>query len=188
MKVILISGSSRVQSSNKQLLAITEELLRKRDVATTIIDPKNYPLPLYDGDLEADQGIPENAMALARLIAWHDAVIFASPEYNGSLSAVLKNTLDWISRPNRENLTPLHGKKALLMCATASAAGGLSNLNHLHTILERMGAHCIPEKLVINRAYEELADLSDEKTEALNHRLASVLDVFINIHKTEKAA
>ena len=96
-KVLAFSGSTRMDSFNKKLAKEAEEIARQMGAETTFIDLKNFPIPLYDADIFAEQGTPENAQYLQTLMMESDAIIIASPNYNGSFSATLKNVLDWAS-------------------------------------------------------------------------------------------
>ena len=93
----------------------------------TDISLKDYPLPIYDGDLEEADGVPENAVKLAQLMHDHDGFFIACPEYNGSLSPLLKNAIDWVTRvPNKENgLMPFKGKVAAIGAASPGGMGGI---------------------------------------------------------------
>src|SRR5262245_29509779 len=97
-KVLAFAGSARKQSLNKRLVQVAAEGARRAGAEVTLIDLKDYPLPLYDGDLEAGEGLPQNARRLRELMLGHDGFLISSPEYNGSLSPLLKNVIDWCSR------------------------------------------------------------------------------------------
>ena len=98
-KILAFAGSLREGSLNKKLLALAVEGAREADAEVTVIDLRDYPMPIYDGDLEASDGIPENARRIHALLEANDGLLVATPENNYSLSAVLKNTIDWVSRP-----------------------------------------------------------------------------------------
>src|SRR4051794_33986708 len=97
-RILALSGSARRDSLNRRLLEIAIGGARDSGASVTVISLADYPLPLYDGDLEEEQGAPENALALQRLLAEHDGLLIASPEHNGGYTAMLKNAVDWISR------------------------------------------------------------------------------------------
>ena len=115
----------------------------------TLIDLKDLPLPLFDQDLEAEQGMPENGMKLKKLLIDHDGLLIASPEYNSSYPPVLKNAIDWVSRPapGEPSLVAFRGKVAALMSASPGALGGLRGLVHLRSILGDMGVIVLPDQV-----------------------------------------
>ncbi|HEX4779806.1 MAG TPA: NAD(P)H-dependent oxidoreductase, partial [Usitatibacter sp.] len=97
-RVLVFAGSSRTDSFNKKLARIAERHAREAGGEVTYIDLREFPMPIYDGDLEAEHGVPESGRRLRRLFLEHDALIIASPENNSSVSSLLKNTIDWVSR------------------------------------------------------------------------------------------
>ena len=114
----------------------------------TLIDLKDFPLPLFDQDLEAEQGMPENGTRLKKLFIDHDGLLIASPEYNSSFPAVLKNAIDWVSRPapGEPSLVAFRGKVATLMSASPGAQGGLRGLVHVRSILGNIGVIVLPDQ------------------------------------------
>jgi NAD(P)H-dependent FMN reductase len=97
-KILVFAGSLRRDSFNKKLAKIASQAAEKAGAEVTYIDLKDYPLPIYDAEIEEGEGIPENALKLKELFWKHDGFIIASPEYNSSISGVLKNVIDWASR------------------------------------------------------------------------------------------
>src|SRR5262245_55454839 len=97
-RILAFAGSLRKDSYNKKLVTIAVDAARRAGAEVTHIDLKDYPLPIYDGDIEAASGIPENGLKLKKLFIEHDAFLWSCPEYNSSITAVLKNTIDWVSR------------------------------------------------------------------------------------------
>ena len=112
------------------------------------------PLPLYDGDLESSEGLPPNARQLKDLFLAHDSVMISSPEYNSGYSAVLKNTIDWVSRPvkGEASLGCFTGKTALLMATSPGALGGLRGLVQLRSVLSNINVLVLPEQISIPKA------------------------------------
>lgn len=108
-------------------------------------------MPLYDGDLEMAEGVPSGAIALRRLIMQHRGLLIACPEHNGSLTALLKNTLDWCSRPAEgvEGLVPFHRRPVMIVGASVSPFGALRAIGHLRAVLGKMGAVVFPEDLAV---------------------------------------
>lgn len=100
-RILAFAGSARKDSLNKRLVKIAAAGAVKAGAHVTILDLKNYPMPLYDGDLEAAEGLPPNAAVVRQLMLEHNGFLIASPEYNGSVSPLLKNVIDWTSRAVR---------------------------------------------------------------------------------------
>jgi chromate reductase, NAD(P)H dehydrogenase (quinone) len=179
-RVLVFAGSIRADSYNRKLAKAAASALRSNGVETTFADLKDYPMPLYDGDVEAAQGMPERAMAFKQLLLSHDAFVIASPEYNGSFPALLKNVIDWTSRPEpgEKPLAAYRGKTAAILSTSPGPGGGHRGLRHLRELLEMIGVHVIPEQLAMARASQafdaEGALLRPEDRNALA-RLASDL-------------
>ena len=120
----------------------------------TLLDLRDYPMPLYDGDLEEASGIPEPARRFKQVLIEHDGFLIASPEYNSSISPALKNAIDWASRPvpGEPALVAYQGKTAGLMAASPGALGGLRGLVHVRAILGNIGVLVIPEQIAVSSA------------------------------------
>src|SRR6266478_8702053 len=118
-RILAFAGSLRRDSFNKKLVSIAAQGAREAGAEVMLIDLKDFPLPLYDQDLEAEQGMPKNGKKLKKLFIDHDGLLIASPEYNSSLPAVLKNVIDWVSRPapGEPSLAAFRGKVATVMSA-----------------------------------------------------------------------
>lgn len=156
-KVLAFAGSTRKGSFNKMLVQCAAAGARSGNGAdVTFIDLADYPLPLFDEDLEAKGGLPDNAKKLKDLFKGHQGLLIASPEYNSSVSAVLKNAIDWISRPtgDAKPLEAFAGKVAGLMGASPGALGGLRGLVHLRAILGNIQVLVIPEQFALVKAHE----------------------------------
>ena len=182
-KILALAGSTRTDSFNKRLVRIAAEGARQAGAEVTLLDLRDLPLPLFDQDLEA-QGQPENARKLQDLMAAHQGLLIASPEYNSSISAVLKNAIDWASRatPDRPALAAFAGKAAALMSASPGALGGLRGLVHLRSILGNIQVLVLPDQVAVPRAHEMFqpdGSLKDAKQQesvaALGRKLAELL-------------
>jgi NAD(P)H-dependent FMN reductase len=149
-RILCFAGSARRASLNKKLAAVAAEAVRAAGGAATLIDLADYPLPVYHGDLEAEHGVPSLARALAELIRAHAGLLIASPENNTSVSALLKNTLDWISRIKEVDV--LQGRIAALFAASPGAFGGVRGLYHLRAILNSLGVEVLAQQFVLPRA------------------------------------
>lgn len=153
-KILAFAGSARRDSFNKKLIRIAAEGARAGGAEVTLLDLADYPMPIYDGDLEASEGLPANAVKLRQLFGAHDGLLIASPEYNSSVSALLKNTIDWVSRPAKDEpgLKYITGKCAGLLAASPGALGGLRGLVHVRAILGNIGVTVIPQQYALNGA------------------------------------
>jgi len=169
-KILVFSGSVRTGSFNARLaaLAVKELLLAEADV--THISLLDYPLPIYDGDLEARSGPPENAIKLKRLMQLHRGVFITCPEYNASMTPLLKNTLDWISRVREEGEQPYaayRNRVFALAAASNGTYGGMRGLIALRHMLELgCGALVLPEQLAVReagKAFDDRDNLIDER-------------------------
>ena len=153
-KILVLAGSARLDSIHRKLARHAVEALRAAGVEATLADLRDFPMPIYDGDLEAGQGLPTAAKALKELARRHEGFVIASPEYNGSFPALLKNALDWISRPEPGDrpLEVFRGKVAAILSASPGPGGGQRVLRHLRELLEMMSVTVIPEQLSVARA------------------------------------
>jgi NAD(P)H-dependent FMN reductase len=150
--VLVFAGSARQASLNRQLAQAGADAVRAAGAKATLIDLGDYPMPIYHGDLEAADGVPPKAIELGRLIQQHDGLLIASPENNASVSSLLKNTIDWLSRIREFN--PLDGKTAALMAASPGAFGGVRGLYHLRAILNTLGVEVIAQQFLLPRAHQ----------------------------------
>lgn len=156
-KILAFAGSLRKDSYNKKLVKIAVNGARQAGADVTHIDICDYPLPLYDGDLEAEKGLPDKAIALKKLFWDHDGFLIASPEYNSSISGSLKNIIDWVSRPASSDevyLSCFIDKVAVIMGASPGGLGGLRGLVHLRSILENIYTIVLPNQKTISSAMD----------------------------------
>lgn len=161
IKVLAIAGSTRADSYNKKLVREAAEMARKMGAQVTVIDLKDFPMPLFDADEEITKGMPESAKRLRAQMIESDAILIASPEYNGSISAVLKNTLDWASRSEKGGSArgdAFKGKKFALLSASPGKLGGKRALVHLRAIIEDIGGTVISQEMSIPIAHKYFAD------------------------------
>jgi chromate reductase, NAD(P)H dehydrogenase (quinone) len=150
-RILVLAGSTRSGSLNRRLAAHAAATLREAGLAATLVELRQYPLPIYDGDFETENGLPANAKALKALARDHDAFAIAAPEYNGSFPAVLKNAIDWMSRPEpgEPPLAAFRGKTAALMSASPGPGGGRRVLHALRELLEGIRVTVIPEQVSV---------------------------------------
>lgn len=156
-KILCFAGSTRTASYNKLLAKAAADAARAAGAEVTYIDLRDYPLPLFDADLEEESGLPDSAIKLKAMLAAHDGLLIASPEYNSSIAGVLKNAIDWASRGGTESERPLsafRGKAAALLSASPGALGGLRGLVHLRAILGNIGVIVLPDQMAVGKAHE----------------------------------
>jgi chromate reductase len=183
-KILALAGSTRKDSYNKRLVHIAASGAEAAGAEISVIDLRDYALPLFDQDLERDEGTPEAAKRLKGLMVEHDGFLISSPEYNSSISAVLKNAIDWVSRPvpGEPPLVAFGGKVATILSASPGALGGLRGLVHLRSILGNIGVIVLPEQVAISRAFEAFLDdgsLKDPKQHASIEGLGKTLAAFL---------
>ena len=162
-RVLVFAGSTRSDSVNRKLAKVAAVQLEKAGVSATLVELRNYPMPIYEGDREAEEGAPAEVTAFQELMRSHDALVIASPEFNGSFSALLKNLVDWVSRPVAgEGPTALfRGKTAALLSASPGSGGGRRGLRHLRELLEMIGVTVIPQQLAVGRSADAFTDAGD---------------------------
>ena len=172
-KILVIPGSLRVGSHNARLAALAAKELTLAEADVTRISLADYPLPLFDADLMAESGLPQPALALKNMLAAHHGVFITSPEYSASVSPLIKNTVDWMSRGrdrNEPNYAGFKGRVFALGAAANSSVGGLRGLMALRQVLELgCNALVIPEQINIGRAaqaFDEMDNLKDESQAA----------------------
>jgi len=188
-RILAFAGSTRRESFNKKLVAIAAQGAREAGAEVTLIDLKDFPLPLFDQDLDAEQGMLENGKKLKKLFIDHDGLLIASPEYNSSFPAVLKNAIDWVSRPapGEPSLVAFRGKVATLMSASPGALGGLRGLVHVRSILGNIGVIVLPDQIAVAKAHEAFqpdGSLVDPKRQAGVEGLGKTLASFLAKLKT----
>jgi len=155
-KILAFAGSTRTGSVNKKLLSSAVKGAEAEGAEVTLVDLADYEMPLYNGDLEAEKGIPTAAKEFKALMKSHNGFLIASPEYNSSISPLLKNTLDWASRPEdgEKPLEAFAGKTAALLSASPGALGGLRGLVALRSILGNIQVIVLPEQFALSNAHE----------------------------------
>ena len=182
-KVLVFAGSAREGSLNKRLAKYAAQRIEALGGKATFIDLKEYPCPLFDEDIEA-QGMPENVLKLREILADHQALMIASPEYNGFITPLLKNTLDWLSRPygDTPGLGLFAGKWAELVAASPGGLGGIRALPLGQQLLANLSLTVLPQPLSLPKAgsaFNDSGALHDDATgqklDALCQRLVDAL-------------
>ena len=180
-KLLAFSGSARAGSFNKKLVALAADAARAAGAEVTLLDFRELPLPLYDGDLEEVKGLPDNAKKLKTLMREHDGFLISAPEYNSSITPLLKNAIDWASRQESDSepsLVCYTGKTAALLSASPGGLGGIRGLVHVRAILGNIGVYVLPDQVSISTAHEafdESGKLKDPRKIKQVEKLASGL-------------
>jgi len=156
-KIIVIPGSSRAGSWNTKLAGTITKGLAERGAEVTRISLGDYEMPLYSGDIEDAKGVPANAKKLGQLIASHHGVVIVSPEYNGSMSPLLKNAIDWLSR-DLGDIKPYANRAFALASCSPGGLGGIRGLSHLRDTLVSIGAEVITPQLCVGAAHSAFDD------------------------------
>lgn len=181
IKVLGFCGSARRDSLNRKLLEIALFGAGAAGASITQIRLTDLNLPIYDGDAEAEHGLPDGANALKCSIAEHQALLIATPEHNGGYSALLKNAIDWISRPSKDDPTGLQttaGKLAALVSASPGALGGLRSQIALQLSLSKLGVLVIPNSFALSgalQAFDEQGRLKDANAETMVREVGATL-------------
>ncbi len=182
-KILAFAGSLRKDSFNKKLARLAAEGAKKAGAQVTYLDLKEYPLPLFDQDIE-DQGPPENLVKLRKMFHDHQGFLISSPEYNSSFSAVLKNTLDWLSREpaTEDGLEPLEGKVVALYGASPGAFGAIRGLQQIRNVIQNLNMLVVPGPVLVPKAaeaFDENGALKNPKQAAAVDKLAASLVQYV---------
>ena len=183
-RILAFAGSVRRESFNRRLLPAAIDGARAAGAEVTHIELADYPLPLFDQDMEARDGLPANALKLKELFKSHAGLLLACPEYNGSITPLLKNTLDWVSRKHgsEPGSVPYKRKVVGLLSASDGRWGGIRGLSQVRHTLTILGCVVLPEQYCLSaagQAYDEAGRIKDDKVRsgaaAIGTRLASFL-------------
>lgn len=179
--VLVFAGSTREESLNKRLAKAASLTVADMGGRPNLIDLKDFPAPIYNGDAEEVNGVPPSIIALTALIREHDGLIIATPEYNGFFPSLVKNTLDWCSRPgaSEENPSLPRGKPACVMACSPGGLGGIRVIPRLRDCLSELGFLVSPEVFALGNANDAFGDdgrLTDQvKTKGLRNTVGSLL-------------
>jgi NAD(P)H-dependent FMN reductase len=184
LKILVIPGSLRTGSLNARLAAAAAYQFAQADAEVTRISLADFPLPLYDGDLQSKSGVPKNAVNLKRMIGAHHGVLIVTPEYNGSVPPLVKNTIDWVTRVQDAHETRgqvFLGRAFAIAAASESRLGGMRALAALRLILSACHATVIPNQLALSfagQAYDDMDRLKHPPDiEALGALVRQLIDV-----------
>jgi NAD(P)H-dependent FMN reductase len=173
-RILVFAGSVRTGAFSGRTADVAQKELAVQGAEVTRISLGDYPLPIMDEDLEKEKGVPENAAKLGRLIAAHDGLLIATPEYNGSIPPLLKNTIDWVSRLRRDggrSFRPLYGKPAALCSSSDSKFAGIRCINHLRAVLVRCQMEVITPECSVSNAAEAFAEDGQFRDERLHQSM-----------------
>lgn len=151
-KLLFLAGSARKTSLNKRLAQCAANIATEKGACVTFLDLADYNMPLYCQDIEQKNAIPDNVIAVKKMFQDHDGIFIASPEFNSSFTPLLKNTLDWISRPHEMNearLSAYKNKIFALAALSPGALGGIRGLTPLRVMLSTLGCHVIPTQIAV---------------------------------------
>jgi NAD(P)H-dependent FMN reductase len=183
LKILVIPGSLRTGSLNARLAAAIAHELALSGAEVTRISLSDFPLPIYDGDLQAKSGVPKHAVNLKRMIGAHHGVLIVTPEYNSSVPALVKNTIDWISRvqdPHETRGEVFRERVFAIASASANRLGGTRALAALRLILTACHAMVVPNQLALSfadQAYDEMDHLKHPADiEALKALVRQLID------------
>ena len=182
-RILAFAGSARRESFNRKLLAVVANAASEAGAEVKVLDLNQWALPLYHGDLESEQGLPENARNLVELIAGHHGLLIASPEYNSMITPLLKNTLDWCTRADDD---PFPGRVAAVVSASPGRFGGLRSMTQARQLLAHLGCHVIPEQCILpqaDQAFDPAGQLTSERVQKSAENVARALvDVARKLH------
>lgn len=179
-RILAFAGSAREGSFNKQLVRLAASAAREAGAEVSVVDLRDYPMPIVDLDLEAREGLPPKADEFRRLMIDHHGFLISCPEHNSSITALLKNTIDWASRqqPGEKPYACFDGKAAALLSASPGQLGGLRGLVHVRAILGNLGVLVLPGQVAVSSAGDAFAadgSLKDAKRQASVEKLGAEL-------------
>ena len=182
-KILAFAGSARKESWNRKVLEVAAEGARGAGAEVTVVNLGDYPMPIYNADWHAENGVPAAMLELRKLMMAANGLLIASPEYNASITPLLKNTLDWLSQEvnGESGSAPFEGKVGGLMGASNGGFGTIRALPHVSYILSNLGAFMLPVVAVpaVAKAFDESGSMTNERTKkmlsGLGARLANAI-------------
>jgi chromate reductase len=178
MRVLAFAASLRQGSLNQKLMAVAADIARRVGAEVDLADFHDFDMPLYDDDLNAEIGLPPGARELRRRLEWADAVMIAAPEYNYSISGVLKNAIDWVSRARP---IPWRGKSVYLMSASPSPMGGIRGLWQTRIPLEGCGSLVFPDMFALSNAHKAFDASGRLQDKVVTERLVREVIGFVRL-------
>jgi chromate reductase, NAD(P)H dehydrogenase (quinone) len=174
-RILAFSGSSRRDSLNQKLLLAVANAARLAGGDVNVVSLNDYPMPLFNGDLEDELGLPENVSRFVDLVAQRQALLIASPEYNSQITPLLKNTLDWCTRADTN---PFPGKVAAVVSASPGQFGGIRSMALARQLLTHLGCHVIPTQCILpqaDKAFDATDRLQDVRAQKAVQAVAADL-------------
>ena len=194
IKILAFAGSLREHSYNKRVLNIAVEGARKAGAEVTVIDLRDYPMPIFNSD-EFAKEFDENAARFQDILNEHDGLLIASPEYNGSIPGGMKNAdrLGFAPEPKYEkSVAVFKGKTAAIMTASQGSFGGLRSLAHMRGMLSIMFVNVLPVEIAVTFVQDKFdgdsAEMTDEKTKKVLEDLGASLVKMLEKMQDETAA
>ena len=181
MKLLVFAGSTRQQSFNRRLARVAADAARDAGADTTLLELSDFDIPMYNADLEA-RGTPPDVLRLKQLLWEHPAWVICSPEYNGSYTALLKNTIDWASSPVKgdpawqDGVKPFRGKVVGMLSASNGALGGLRSQSHLAPLLINLECWLAPRAFALGQAANAFDEHGALVQEAHRQRVHGVVE------------
>ncbi|REK87713.1 NADPH-dependent oxidoreductase [Streptomyces inhibens] len=182
LRVLVLGASLRAESFNVRLASLVARMMTEAGAAVDLATMREFEMPLYDGDMEAAEGLPDGALALRDRLEWCDAFVIASPEYNGSVPGVVKNAIDWVSRVRPQ---PFKTKHALLVSASPSLIGGNRGLWTLRIPLEHLGTRVYPDMFSLASAHQGFTEEGQLADTGLQQRLAETVTAFLSLAEAD---
>ena len=182
-KILIFAGSVRSGAFSGRTADMAQRELAMQGAEVTRISLSDYPLPILDEDLEKEKGVPENAVKLSRMVAAHDGMLIATPEYNGSIPPLLKNTIDWVSRVRLDgsrSFRPLAGKVVGLCSSSNGHFAGIRCINHLRAVLVRCQMEVVTPECSVpegGSAFDDSGNFRDERlTRSMEHLCRTLIE------------
>lgn len=182
-KLLFLAGSSRKASLNKKLAKAAHDMAEGMSAIPTFIDLADYDMPIYNGDYEDEHGVPDAAKELKKIFMAHDGFFIACPEYNSGYTPLLKNTIDWMTRPMGDDhggLAAFDGKVGAISAASPGGLGGMRVLVQLRMLLGNIGVHLIPAQAAISNAGDAFHDDNSLKNDDQKKMLHNVVEQFVS--------
>ncbi|MFF5015370.1 NADPH-dependent FMN reductase [Streptomyces sp. NPDC001165] len=178
LRFLVFGAALRADSANARLASLVARLISDTGAAVDLAGMRDFDMPLYDGDMEAGEGLPNGALVLRDRLERSDAFVISSPEYNASVPGVLKNAIDWVSRVRPQ---PFKTKHALLVSASPSLVGGNRGLWALRIPLEHLGTRVYPDMFSVANSYQAFAEDGTLADPGLQQRLAETVSGFLSL-------
>ncbi|MGW1894692.1 NADPH-dependent FMN reductase [Streptomyces sp. NPDC002004] len=178
LRVLVFGAALRAESANARLAALVARLISDTGATVDLATMREFDMPLYDGDLEAAEGLPHGALALRERLEQCDAFVISSPEYNASVPGLLKNAIDWVSRVQPQ---PFKTKHAMLVSASPSMVGGNRGLWALRVPLEHLGTRVYPDMFSLANSYGAFADDGTLADPGAQQRLTETVASFLSL-------